>query len=45
MGIIGLGGIGQELVRRLKGFRVKTFLYTGPREKLEGKNVFIILVF
>lgn len=36
VGIIGLGGIGQEIVRRLGGFKVKEFLYTGHREKAEG---------
>lgn len=36
VGIVGLGGIGQKIVKRLKGFDVDTFLYTGHREKPEG---------
>lgn len=36
VGIIGLGGIGQAIVKRLKGFQVGKFLYTGHREKPEG---------
>lgn len=38
VGIIGFGGIGQTIVKRLKGFKVKEFLYTGQREKVEGMN-------
>ncbi|KAJ8945971.1 hypothetical protein NQ317_000372, partial [Molorchus minor] len=38
VGIIGLGGIGQAIVKRLKGFNVGQFLYTGHREKDEGRN-------
>lgn len=37
VGIVGLGGIGQAVVRRLQGFEVGQFLYTGHREKPEGK--------
>lgn len=36
VGIVGLGGIGQGVVNRLKPFKVTKFLYTGPREKEEG---------
>lgn len=36
VGIVGLGGIGQAIVKRLKGFSVSRFLYTGHREKPEG---------
>lgn len=36
VGIVGLGGIGQEIAKRLKAFKVGTFLYTGHREKEEG---------
>lgn len=36
VGIVGLGGIGQAIARRLKGFDIGTLLYTGPREKEEG---------
>ncbi|XP_049876391.1 glyoxylate reductase/hydroxypyruvate reductase-like [Pectinophora gossypiella] len=38
-GIVGLGGIGQAVVRRLAGFEVGRFLYTGHREKPEGKEL------
>lgn len=37
VGIVGLGGIGQSIVKRLKGFNVEKFLYTGHREKPEGE--------
>lgn len=36
VGIVGLGGIGQTIVQRLSVFGVAKFLYTGPREKVEG---------
>lgn len=36
IGIVGLGGIGQEIAKRLKGFSVGSILYTGHREKEEG---------
>ncbi|XP_021186080.3 glyoxylate reductase/hydroxypyruvate reductase [Helicoverpa armigera] len=39
VGIVGLGGIGQAVVRRLAGFEVAKFLYTGHREKPEGKEL------
>lgn len=42
VGIVGLGGIGQAVVKRLKAFEVTRFLYTGHREKKEGcKHVFL----
>ncbi|XP_026496014.2 glyoxylate reductase/hydroxypyruvate reductase-like [Vanessa tameamea] len=37
VGIVGLGGIGQATVKRLSGFEVGKFLYTGHREKPEAK--------
>ncbi|XP_075980122.1 glyoxylate reductase/hydroxypyruvate reductase-like [Anticarsia gemmatalis] len=37
VGIVGLGGIGQAVVKRLAGFEVGKFLYSGHREKPEGK--------
>ncbi|XP_050299111.1 glyoxylate reductase/hydroxypyruvate reductase-like [Anthonomus grandis grandis] len=37
IGIIGLGNIGQSIAKRLKGFDVAKILYTGHREKPEGK--------
>ncbi|CAH0401013.1 unnamed protein product [Chilo suppressalis] len=37
VGVIGLGGIGQAVVKRLAGFEVAKFLYTGHREKPEAK--------
>lgn len=36
IGIVGLGGIGQTIAKRLKGFDVGSILYTGHREKEEG---------
>lgn len=36
VGVVGLGSIGQEIVKRLQGFKVGTFLYTGHREKPAG---------
>lgn len=37
VGIIGLGGIGQAIAKRLKGFEVNEILYTGHKEKPEGE--------
>ncbi|XP_072944498.1 glyoxylate reductase/hydroxypyruvate reductase-like [Epargyreus clarus] len=37
VGIVGLGGIGQAVVKRLAGFEVGKFVYTGHREKPEAK--------
>lgn len=37
VGIVGLGGIGQAVVKRLAGFEVGKFVYSGHREKPEGK--------
>lgn len=37
VGIVGLGGVGQAIVRRLKGFDVKRFIYSGRTEKPEAK--------
>ncbi|CAH1116187.1 unnamed protein product [Phaedon cochleariae] len=39
VGIIGLGGIGQAIAKRLKGFDVKQVLYTGHKEKPEGEEL------
>lgn len=36
VGIVGFGGIGQTIAKRLKGFDVGALLYTGHREKPEG---------
>lgn len=38
VGVVGLGSIGQEILKRLKGFKVDTFLYTGHGEKPVGKH-------
>ncbi|KAK9883397.1 hypothetical protein WA026_001570 [Henosepilachna vigintioctopunctata] len=37
VGIVGLGGIGLAIAKRLKCFNVAKFVYTGHREKPEGK--------
>ncbi|CAH1956513.1 unnamed protein product [Acanthoscelides obtectus] len=39
VGIIGLGNIGQAIAKRMKGFDIKQILYTGHREKPEGKEL------
>ncbi|XP_060522960.1 glyoxylate reductase/hydroxypyruvate reductase-like [Cylas formicarius] len=39
VGIVGLGGIGQAIAKRLKGFDVARILYTGHREKSEGASL------
>ncbi|XP_030760653.1 glyoxylate reductase/hydroxypyruvate reductase-like isoform X2 [Sitophilus oryzae] len=44
VGIIGLGSIGQAIAKRLKGFDVAKILYTGHREKPEGKEIGALFV-
>ncbi|XP_045477781.1 glyoxylate reductase/hydroxypyruvate reductase-like [Harmonia axyridis] len=39
VGIVGLGSIGQNIVRKLGGFDVKQFLYTGRKPKPEGEKL------
>jgi len=39
IGIVGLGGIGQAIAKRLKGLDVSKIVYTGHREKPEGKEL------
>lgn len=39
VGIVGLGGIGQTIVKRLGGFDVGQFLYTGHSEKPEAEDL------
>ncbi|XP_060522127.1 glyoxylate reductase/hydroxypyruvate reductase-like [Cylas formicarius] len=39
IGIIGFGGIGQAIAKRLLGFGIARILYTGHREKPEGKEL------
>lgn len=36
VGIVGLGGVGQAIVKRLKGFDVARFVYSGRNDKPEG---------
>ena len=36
VGIVGLGGIGQSIVKRLRGFDVARFIYSGRSDKPEG---------
>lgn len=44
IGIVGLGGIGQNIVKRLSGFEVGQFLYCGRKQKPEAKkfNAFFV---
>ncbi|XP_076164204.1 glyoxylate reductase/hydroxypyruvate reductase [Ptiloglossa arizonensis] len=39
VGIVGLGNIGQAIVKRLKGFDVKRFIYTGHSRKKAGDEL------
>ncbi|KAG6450639.1 hypothetical protein O3G_MSEX006709 [Manduca sexta] len=39
VGIVGLGGVGQGIVRRLKGFDVAKFLYCGRSDKPEASTL------
>ncbi|XP_051158686.1 glyoxylate reductase/hydroxypyruvate reductase-like [Leptopilina boulardi] len=39
VGIVGLGNIGQEVIKRLQGFQVGKFLYTGHSRKAEGEKL------
>lgn len=39
VGIVGLGSIGQAIAKRLKGFEVGTFLYTGHTPKKAGDEL------
>ncbi|KAI4494933.1 PREDICTED: glyoxylate reductase/hydroxypyruvate reductase-like isoform X1 [Polistes canadensis] len=39
VGIVGLGSIGQAILKRLVPFEVNTFLYTGHSEKKAGKDL------
>lgn len=41
IGIVGFGGIGQTIAKRLKGFDVGSILYSGRKERPEG----MLLVF
>lgn len=36
IGIVGLGNIGKEIVKRLQGFDVGKFIYTGHSRKKLG---------
>ena len=37
VGVFGLGRIGQGVIKRLKGFNVGRFIYSGHSAKKEGK--------
>lgn len=37
IGIVGFGGIGQTIAKRLKGFDVGSILYSGRKERPEGR--------
>ncbi|XP_066140587.1 glyoxylate reductase/hydroxypyruvate reductase-like [Euwallacea fornicatus] len=39
VGIVGFGGIGQTIAKRLKGFDVAKVIYTGHKEKPEGRKL------
>ncbi|XP_022916816.2 glyoxylate reductase/hydroxypyruvate reductase-like [Onthophagus taurus] len=39
VGIVGLGNIGQTIVKKLKPFGVSTFLYSGHKESNAGKEL------
>ncbi|XP_055683026.1 glyoxylate reductase/hydroxypyruvate reductase-like [Lutzomyia longipalpis] len=39
VGIVGLGGIGQTIIERFRGFNVGEFLYTGHKPKPEAVNL------
>ncbi|XP_053970613.1 glyoxylate reductase/hydroxypyruvate reductase-like [Hylaeus anthracinus] len=39
VGIVGLGNIGQAIVKRLKGFEVGRFIYTGHSRKKAGDDL------
>ncbi|CAH1639295.1 unnamed protein product [Spodoptera littoralis] len=39
VGIVGFGGIGQAVLRRLRGFDVAKFLYSGRSDKPEAKTL------
>ncbi|XP_072944499.1 glyoxylate reductase/hydroxypyruvate reductase-like [Epargyreus clarus] len=39
VGIVGFGGIGQSVVKRLKGFNVAKFVYSGRSDKPEAKEL------
>lgn len=39
VGIVGLGNIGQEVLKRLSSFQVAKFLYTGHSRKAEGDKL------
>lgn len=41
VGIVGFGGIGQAIAKRLNGFDIANLLYTGHKEKAEGSLRYI----
>lgn len=47
VGIVGLGGIGQAVAKRLKAFEISRLVYYGPNKKPEGivSNFFNIPIY
>lgn len=39
VGVVGLGEVGQAIVKRLSAFGVSRFIYSGHREKEEGQKL------